>query len=190
MAFQQNGYVLVPEAVTYEQWRGYLLTHGVNVDWAYGNQCWDSCALLWFQYGLRLQTGPNHAAYECWMASKDVNARTPFTAIVGIQNVKKGDCVVFNRTGSFWTGHIAFADEDYNGSGYLRILGQNQGQGISSGTPSIVINYPVGGFLGAFRNTRWEHTPTPQPTPTPTTHKKKRFPWVLYARKLRSQKQL
>ena len=187
MAFQQNGYVLVPESITYDQWRQYLLTHGVNVDWAFGNQCWDSCALLWFQYGLRLQTGPTGVAYECWTVSKNTNARTPFIAISGIENVKRGDCVVFNRVGSFWTGHIAFADEDYNGSGYLHILGQNQGQGIDSGTPSIVKNYPVGSFLGAFRNTKWEVSPPPTP-PIHTVIEDKRFPWVIYARKLRSQK--
>ena len=184
MAFQQNGYVLVPEAITYDQWRQYALTHGVNVDWAYGNQCWDICALLWYQYGLRLQTGPMGAAFECWVISRNVNARPPFKMITGIENVKRGDCVVFNRGGSFWTGHIAFADEDYHGGGYLAILGQNQGQGIGWGTPSNVVNRTIGGFLGAFRNTNWEHTPDPEPTPV--THKQqKRFPWVLYSRKLR-----
>lgn len=186
MAFQQNGYALVPEAITYEQWRGYLLTHGVNVDWTYGNQCWDSCALLWFQYGLRLQTGPMGAAFECWVVSRNVNARGPFIQITGIENVKKGDCVVFNRAGSYWTGHIAFADEDYNGSGTLACLGQNQGQGISSGTPSNVVRMGVGNFLGAFRNTNWKHTPHPEP-PKPSS-KQKRFPWVLYSRKLRQHR--
>lgn len=186
MAFQQNGYALVPEAITYEQWRGYLLTHGVNVDWNFGNQCWDSCALLWFQYGLRLQTGPMGAAFECWVVSRNVNARPPFEMITGIENVKKGDCVVFNRVGSYWTGHIAFADEDYNGSGTLACLGQNQGQGISSGTPSNVVRMGVGNFLGAFRNTNWEHTPEPEP-PKPSA-KQKRFPWVLYSRKLRQHR--
>lgn len=186
MAFQQNGYALVPEAITYEQWRGYLLTHGVNVDWTYGNQCWDSCALLWFQYGLRLQTGPMGAAFECWVVSRNVNARGPFIQVTGIENVKKGDCVVFNRAGSYWTGHIAFADEDYNGSGYLACLGQNQGQGIGVGTPSNVVRMGVGNFLGAFRNTNWKHTPEPEP-PKPSA-KQKRFPWVLYSRKLRQHR--
>lgn len=186
MAFQQNGYVLVPEAITYEQWRNYLLTHGVNVDWSYGNQCWDSCALLWYQYGLSLQTGPMGVAYECWTVSRDTNARTPFVVISGIENVKRGDCVVFNRAGSFWTGHIAFADEDYNGSGTLACLGQNQGQGIGVGTPSNVVRMGVSNFLGAFRNTKWEHAPEPEPTPE--THRQKRFPWVLYSEKLRQHR--
>lgn len=186
MAFQQNGYALVPQAVTYNEWRQYALTHGVNVDWSYGNQCWDICALLWYQYGLRLQTGPMGAAFECWVISRNVNARPPFKMITGIENVKRGDCVVFNRAGSYWTGHIAFADEDYNGSGTLACLGQNQGQGISSGTSSNVVRMGVSNFLGAFRNTNWENAPEPQPAPKPP--KQKRFPWALYARKLRQHR--
>lgn len=186
MAFQQNGYTLVPEAVTYEKWRGYLLTHGVNVDWSYGNQCWDSCALLWYQYGLRLQTGPLGVAFECWEVSRNANARPPFIQITRPEDVKRGDCVVFDRAGSYWTGHIAFADEDYNGQGYLKCVGQNQGQGIAPGTPSIVASNSMALFLGAFRNTNWEHSPEPEP-PKPSP-KQKRFPWVLYSRKLRQHR--
>lgn len=184
MAFQQNGYALIPQAVTYNEWRGYLLTTGVNVDFAYGNQCWDSCALLWYQYGLRLQTGPLGYAYECWTVSRDVNGRSPFSLVTSLTDVKRGDVVVLDRVGSYLTGHICYADEDYNGSGYLKCLGQNQGQGISSGTPSIVVNLFMGNFLGAFRNSNWQQPePTPPSTPTPS-----KFPWVLYARKLRQSK--
>ena len=182
MAFQQNGYAIVPEAITYDQWRGYLLTHGVNVDWAFGNQCWDSCALLWYQYGLRLETG-NGYAYGCWTYRRDQNARPPFIQITNLSDVKRGDCIVFNREGSFYTGHIAFADEDYNGGPYIKCLGQNQGQGIDPGTPSIVVSLNVRTFLGAFRNTKW--VSQPEPEPTPVSKRVKRFPWVLYANKLR-----
>ena len=91
--------------------------------------------------------------------------------------------VVFNRTGSFYTGHIGYADEDYNGSGRITVLGQNQGQGISSGTPSNVVSMGVANFLGGFRNTNWKSTP-PTP-PTPASERKSNFPWVLYANKLR-----
>ena len=182
MAFQQNGYAIVPQVVTYDEWRGYLLTHGVNVDFAWGNQCWDSCALLWYQYGLRLETG-NGYAYGCWVLMRDQNARGPFIQIANINDVKRGDVIVFNRTGSFYTGHIGYADEDYNGSGIISVLGQNQGQGTSSGTPSNVVTMGVANFLGAFRNTNWK--PTPPPTPVTPESKIRKFPWVLYSSKLR-----
>ena len=184
MAFQQNGYALIPQVITYNEWRGYLLTHGVNVDWSYGNQCWDSCALLWYQYGLELKTGPLGFAFECWTVSKDENARPPFIKITDKEKIKRGDCVVFNRVGSYRTGHIAFADEDYQGRQNILCLGQNQGQGIGPGTPSNIAPMNLANFLGAFRNTKWNPEPEPGP-PTPGTVKDKRFPWVLYARKLR-----
>lgn len=186
MAFQQNGYIHVPQVVTYDQWRSYALTHGVNVDWSWGNQCWDICALLWYQYGLTLQTG-NGYAYGCWTLRRNQNARGPFTQINNIRDVKRGDCIVFNRNGSFYTGHIGFADEDYNGSGRIKVLGQNQGQGISTGTPSNVVSMGVGNFLGAFRNSNWKSSPTPTPTPGDNTTKTS-FPWVLYSRKLRKKR--
>ena len=182
MAFQQNGYTTVPQVVTYDEWRNYALTHGVNVDFAWGNQCWDICALLWYQYGLRLKTG-NGYAYGCWTLMRNQNAVGPFTQIGNINQVKRGDVIVFNRSGSFYTGHIGFADEDYNGSGRINVLGQNQGQGTSSGTPSNVVSMGVGNFLGAFRNSNWKVIPPP----TPTTRKSK-FPWVLYSRKLRTKR--
>lgn len=181
MAQQQNGYAIVPHN-TYDDYRSFCLTHGINVDYTYGNQCWDSCALLWYQYGLRLQTG-NGYAYGCWTIMRNQNARPPFIMITRPEDIKRGDVLVFNKHGSWYTGHIAFADEDYNGTNYIRTLGQNQGQGISSGTPSNIINSSLTWFLGAFRNENWVVIP-PTP-PTPTGRAKKSFPWVLYANKLR-----
>lgn len=182
MAFQQNGYAYVP-CLTYDVWRGYALTHGVNVDFAWGNQCYDICALLWYQYGLRLQTG-NGYAWGCWVYMQDQNARPPFTKITNKYDIKRGDIVVFDKNASYYSGHIAFADEDYSGGSKIRCLGQNQGQGISSGTPSNVRPLNANEILGAFRNSNWVITPPPPPTPTARSGK---FPWVLYARKLRQK---
>lgn len=182
MAFQQNGYALIPQVVTYDEWRNYLLTHGVNVDFRYGNQCWDSCALLWYQYGLRLQTG-NGYAYGCWTIMRNQNGRPPFQLIYDKTQIKRGDVVVFNRVGSFSTGHIGYADENYNGSDRINILGQNQGQGTSSGTPSNIVVNSLGNFLGAFRNSNWQ-VPDPTP-PTPESHKNRKFKWVLFNNRIK-----
>lgn len=186
MAFQHNGYAFVPQVITYDEWRNYCLNHGVNVDFSYGNQCWDVCALLWYQYGLRLQTGPLGVAFECWTVSKNANARPPFAAVEGVENIKRGDCIVFNREGSFWRGHIGFADEDYNGSGFINCLGQNQGQGTGYGIPSNVVRMSVRNILGGFRNTKWKVSPDPEP-PTPES-KPHKFPWVLYSNKFRGRR--
>lgn len=192
MAFYQ-GYVVLPTN-TYLAWKNAVAGNGYDADGQWGDQCWDLCAEFWYNVGFPQgypHTGPNHSAYECWTVSKDANCSyngtTYFDQINSINDVKQGDILVWNQHGEYTAGHIAFADEDYDGSGTIAVLGQNQGSG---GTPPPVSN-PAGGttanvkrlstnyFLGAFRYKEWEQ-PVP---PTPTTTKKK-FPWVLYARKL------
>jgi hypothetical protein len=191
MADQVNGRqkILAEEYDTYDHWRKYALTHGVNVDFSYGNQCWDICCFLWIQYGLFLYTGPRGYAYECYAVSKDRNAVFPFSK-VGTDDqsamerkklIKRGDCLVFFASGLNYTGHICFADEDYNGTDTLKCLGQNQGQGISWGTPSNIKSLNLRSFMGAFRNKNWV-IPEPAIKYKPSKH---RFPWAIYARKFR-----
>lgn len=194
MAQQVNGrQILSPvQYDSYDHWRNFALTHGVNFDYKYGNQCWDLPALLWWQYGMYLVTQPqgNGHAYQCWTVSRYVNGRPPFTSITGVENIKRGDCLVFNKSGFSSDGHICFADADYkdryyyNGAWRLNCLGQNQGQGTASGTPSNIAGINLANFLGIFRNGRWTTTPPP----TPPSSNKSDFPWVLYARKLRNKK--
>ena len=180
MANQQNGYTTVPHE-TYDELRTYLLNTGVDVDNSYGNQCWDSCAILWYQYGLTLLTG-NGNAYGCWTLERNHNASPPFEAIEYLTDIKRGDVVVFDATTSYPTGHIGYADEDYTaGATRLAILGQNQGQGSAHGTPSNIVNMRTTNIIGAFRNTNW-HT-----TPTPSEEERDRFPWFITANKRRNK---
>ena len=169
---QFNGYVKVAHA-TYQDFRDATLGNGYNVDQAYGNQCWDFCALLWWQYGLTLHTGPRSWASECWTVSRTLNAVPPFTQVTSISDIKRGDCVVFKGTSNYPTGHIAFADEDYKeGMTRMNFLGQNQGQG--SLKPSNIANISLANFIGAFRNSNWS-----TPKPTPENDKKRKFPWAV-----------
>lgn len=169
---QFNGYVKVAHA-TYQQFRNATLGNGYNVDKAYGNQCWDFCALLWWQYGLTLHTGPKGWASECWTVSRTLNAVPPFTQVTSISDIKRGDCVVFKGTSNYPTGHIAFADEDYkDGMTRMNFLGQNQGQG--SLNPSNIANISLANFIGAFRNSNWA-----TPKPSPKDEKKHKFPWAI-----------
>lgn len=101
--------------------------------------------------------------------------------------------IVWNGTTAYPTGHIAFADEDYDRSGYIAVLGQNQGTGgtpppvfpSDGGSTTNVNRLSVSNFAGAFRYRDWQHTP-PTP-PVPSRLREKRFPWVLYANKLRNK---
>lgn len=173
---QYNGYVDVPHG-SYQEWRDATLGNGYDVDYSFGDQCWDFCALLWYQYGLRLITKTGGGlACDCWLVSKDANAQPPFKAISGKQNIKRGDVLVWNISGLHPGSHIAFADEDYNGTDRLNCLGQNQ-QGNGSGWPATIVGQPLNDFLGLFRNTNWEGgEPEPEPSETGII-KKSKFPW-------------
>lgn len=172
---QYNGYVQVPHN-SYAQWRTATLGNGYNVDYAYGNQCWDFAALLYFQYGLRLITKPagNGTAADCWNVSRAANSVPPFISLTGVENIREGDIIVWNSNQYSSTGHIAFANENYRGTNYINCLGQNQGQGTSAG--ANIVELSLTNFLGIFRNTYWDQTP--EPTPTEGT-KKRNFPWPI-----------
>lgn len=198
MAFY-TGYVVLPTN-TYLAWKTAVAGNGYDADGSYGDQCWDLTAEFWHNVGFPTGyplTGPNHYAYECWTVNRNnnisYNGTTYFELINSLDQVKQGDVVVFNGTSGNPAGHIGFADENYDPDkgGYIAILGQNQGSG---GTPIPVIN-PAGGttanvkdlyvatdFLGAFRYIPWQ-----QPTP-PIVLRRGKFPWVLYARRLREKR--
>lgn len=191
MAFY-TGYIDLPTS-TYDAWKSAVNGNGYDADGYYGCQCWDLCAEFWYNLGFPrgypvTQTGGNGSAWMCWTYSKDINKGDKFDLIYNLSDVKRGDVIVWDGTTSYPDGHIGFADEDYNGSGSIAVLGQNQGSG---GTPPP-ISHPNGGttanvktlgtlgFLGAFRYREWEDTP---PTP-PVTRSKGSFNWVLMARRL------
>lgn len=148
---------------SYDSFRNAVNGKGYNVDGAYGAQCWDGCALLWQQLGSNLITG-NGCASGCWTLKRDVNTGTNFVQVANREDVKRGDVVVFSM-GEF--GHIGFADEDYNGSGCIKLLGQNQG-GVAypgGGSNFNIINCSMATFLGAFRYKQW-NSATAAPAPT------------------------
>lgn len=177
-----QGYVDVPHA-TYDEWRANTIGNEYDLDHQHGCQCWDYASLFWrnlgFSEGYPL-TG-NGYAYGCWTLRRYQNIGDQFELVELLALVKKGDVVVLDQgryTGDL-AGHIAFADEDYQGGNTLRLVGQNQEN------PSATLGYKVTAdnmsmtkFLGAFRYKGWQHSPTP------TGGKKHKFPWYLYARKL------
>ena len=179
-----EGYTSIAHG-SYDEWRAATMGHSYDVDGYFGCQCWDYAAELWYNVGFGTgwpHTGPNLAAYECWTVSRYQNAGTTFDLIDLLAVVKKGDVVVLDqgRFAGDTVGHIAFADEDYDGSGYMWLVGQNQNNPSATvGSPVARTRMSVLKFLGAFRLKEWE-----QPTPPPAEEKKHKFPWYLYARKL------
>jgi hypothetical protein len=189
---QYYGYVRVPHG-SYQQWRDATLGNGYDVDGWYGDQCWDFCALLYRQYGLTLVTkAGGGGAVDCWRVSRYVNSQPPFESFTGVQNIKRGDILVFNATPYNSAGHICFADADYsdsfidaNGVRRLACLGQNQ-RGNGSGYPATVDNINLANFLGIFRNTMWRGD-TPTPTPE-SMYNRNRYNFVLFNRRKRQEK--
>ena len=164
---------------------------GYDVDGFYGYQqlCWDLAAELWqnigFSAGFPL-TGPNQYASECWTVSKDANAGDKFTQVTSITALKRGDVIVLGPSAISSTGHIAFCDEDYNGTTMMNLLGQNQvDPNFNTGHIPTVTNLDISAFLGAFRYRDWQITPTPT---YGSIRSKSKFPWVLYSRKLNEKR--
>ena len=181
-----QGYVDVPHA-TYQEWYNNTIGNEYDLDGSYGCQCWDYASLFWRNLGFPAgypQTG-NGYAYGCWTERRTINAGNVFELIYDVTQIKKGDVVVLDRgryTGDV-AGHIAFADEDYNGTTTLRLVGQNQEN------PSPTLGYKVTAdnmsivkFLGAFRYPAW------QPTPPPPTVSRGKFPWFIYTNKLNKKR--
>lgn len=149
---------------SYDAFRNSVVGKGFDIDGAYGNQCWDGACLLWQQIGRTLQTG-NGCAYGCWTLKRVENAGSQFELITNKADVKRGDVVVF-QGGQY--GHIGFADENYLGGTYIKLLGQNQGGPNGNFN---VINMSMAGFIGAFRFKGWIASPS-NPQPVPTTPQK------------------
>lgn len=160
---------------------------GYDVDNYLGYQCWDLAAELWmnlpeFSGGtLWPKTGPNLYAEECWTVSRVENAGSSFNLITSMADLKKGDVIVLGASAISATGHIAFCDEDYNGTNSMYLLGQNQvNPDPNYGHIPTVTNLSISAFLGAFRLKAWIPTP-----PTPALFERKnRLPLIMLTRRL------
>lgn len=150
---------------SYDSFRNATMGGGYDIDGYYSYQCWDFAALLWQQLGRWLSTGGGGGAKHCWTLARDENAGSDFELIYSVNDVQRGDIVVFGW--GEW-GHIGYADRDYDGGAYISLFGQNQ----SDDMRACVINCAASGFIGAFRFKRWKKVnPAPAPEPKPTKTK-------------------
>ena len=187
---QYNNYVSVPHS-SYTEFKNATLGNGYNVDaWyrgGWGNQCWDYIALLYWQYGLTLYTKTGGgSAKDCWLVSRNANARSPFIAVEGIQNIKRGDVIVTNASPWTTNGHICLADENYRTSGNqnkLWCVGQHQRGSTSLPVTRDELN--ISYFLGIFRNTNWDGETPPEPS---EVYNKKGYNFILFNRRKRQEK--
>ena len=100
MAQQVTGRVILTPSQydTYDHWRSFALSHGIDFDGWYGNQCWDLPALLWWQYGMYLVTTNNKKKNGCI-----INTLTQITSenpIISISINKNNLSTHFFKNGS------------------------------------------------------------------------------------------
>ena len=189
-----TGYVTIPHG-TYDEWKLNTLNNGYDVDLSHGCQCWDFASEFWYNVGFP-QNYPlifNSSAYTMWdLREQNISYGVVyFDLVYNLEDVKRGDIIVYNHFPANPYGHVGFADEDYtawhadNPSSYeFPILSENN-QGTpdpQGGAYANVHGYDTRLFLGAFRYRAWHEPPTP-------TRERSKFPFVLYARRLRQQSQ-
>lgn len=176
---------------TYNQWRNAVNGQFVDIDGQFGAQCWDGVCALYVQNGIGqyLYTAYNvgqgdGTAKSCWLndTARGLNGSGHFRIITDQTSIKKGDIIVFNTYSGWYgsSGHIGFADEDYNGTNYINILSENYGQGSNPTTGkafNIAKAYLGEAFLGVFRYDGWNQ-PSPPPPPQ-QDEKKKKFPFPI-----------
>ena len=189
-----TGYVNVAHS-TYDEWRNAIIGNGWNVDGLYGCQCYDLALLFWwnvgFPTGYPVSSDPL-GVYGVWnrrLENIAFGGNVYFDLVNNLNDVKRGDVIIYNYFSINPYGHVGFADEDYDtwhannpGSYEFPILSENNGgtPDPQGGSYANIHGYDTRLFLGAFRYREWNQGPTP----VQVNHK---FPWYLIANKLRNQ---
>lgn len=155
---------------------------GYDYDGYYGYQCWDLGANWYGMAGKAFQTknsytgagGEDSSVFTTWtyQPAFENNSSYPFIAVTDINQIKRGDMIIWNKGRYSWdtTGHNAFADEDYvAGMTTIRVLGQNQQDASATqGHIPTLNNLTTNMILGAFRYIPWNGSgPGPGPDPGP-----------------------
>lgn len=152
---------------------------------AIGNgECWDYVNLIWTHLGSRYWTYPpsdpsatNHGIKWGVLNAEALTANTieHLTFISDKTQLKKGD-IVISTDGDYGHGGFITSDYDPNITTY-QFYSQNYGGRRTVGLDS----YTLSDFGGAFRYDAWQD-------PEPVVIKKHKFPWVIYANKLRNKR--
>lgn len=111
-------------AKTYEQFKNEYLGKAIDIDGAYGAQCWDG-AMYYSQW-------LGYPAFSCTVTgyAQDIWTQRNVSGILNyydeVTDLQPGDIVVFKEHPSTPYSHIAIFDHD-SGNGRGAFLGQNQG---------------------------------------------------------------
>ena len=132
----------------------YPLGSAIDVDGAYGAQCWDYASAFWWgQVNRGFATGGDNAR-GTWTRAREVNAGTEFDLIASWAALQPGDWIVW---GNGQYGHVAMA-VGYPSGNTIRVWNQNGASGDAWPTGGKVVALDTcyqAGFLGAFRYRPW-----------------------------------
>ena len=164
----RGSYIWAPTD-TFDAFKDYTMGKCLDVDNAYGSQCWDLAAVFWMNYTndertpSTCSTGAARGMWDC----RDYNAGNEFDLVYDKTNIQTGDWII---TSAGVYGHVCEAAGPYN-NGYVACLGENQNGSAcpGGGAATNIINLGLGSFSGAFRPKAYEKPePSPAPTPTPS----------------------
>lgn len=189
---QYQGLVSV-DISSFQAFKDAVNGNGYDVDGLFGDQCVDMPKLLAGNAGRPSpywKSGSLGYAKDGWLDanSREYNKGDLFTLVYNKEDVRVGDLVVLDNTSSNPYGHIAFATTNWDASTTTApLLGQNQvNASATTGHPNTITNVNISNFLGAFRFIAWQ----PTPPPPPSSRKKNKYPFVLYANRLRQKRQM
>lgn len=156
-------------------------TIGEGECWNYINLLWDYLGSVYYTYPPSDPSSTNHGVKWGWLntEARSANTITHLTQIPNLADVKRGDIVV---TSGGTYGHAGFANENYNGTGFLMLYSQNY-----NNVRSVTLDSNnMSTFAGAWRYDGWTVIP---PSPS-VSYKGKRqaYNWAIYARKLREKR--
>ena len=182
-----QGYVTLPVG-SYNEFKTAVNGRAFDVDYQFSCQCYDLALLLWYNFGFPqgYPVSSSLGANGIWsrrLENVGFGGTLIFDLVNNKTDIRKGDVICYRESSGAEYGHIGLADENYNGTDNINILSQNNGgepvEGGGGTTAVNVANYSLEYFQGAFRVRSWQAV-------TRQVIKKKKFPFVLYASKLRS----
>lgn len=163
-------------AISFASWRQSVVGRHIDIDGAYGAQCWD----LWADYAIRVHDAEFYSTFTRMGVGADSGlasslwlyfpARpgidTQFTRLGPNTAIRAGDVVVWGRGGSFPDSHVAIATGN-TASNSAEFITQNDGSAGAASGATRVGWLTTNGMLGVLRPKKSPAPPVPPTTALP-----------------------
>lgn len=120
----------------------------IDIDRAYGGQCWDLFAYFCQKNGTKIiNCTKSGYVKDLWLERKSNGILNDYD-VVDVNHLKDGDWVIFRETNQTPYSHVAMFRK-YNENNTITVLGQNQGSSVIN---QIELYYKSNMTYGAFRH--------------------------------------